>query len=215
MKTKILLALTLLIFCSFNKSSINNPDDFFLTGVKNPVVLLNGKWEVCTQPFGDFWKTYQKLNWNEIMVPGELMMQGFSIKNDEPFLYKKEIKIPADYREKKIYLQFDGVYSYAKLWVNGTYIKDHHGGFTRWKADITKSVQAGESAVILLEVTDRYDDVSYASGYAKHPIGGILRDVKLLALPENPIEEVIVNTELDADYKKCGFIRFRDVFKPD
>ena len=38
---------------------------------------------------------------------------------------------------------------------------------------------------IRLEVTDRLDDISYASGYAHHPIGGILRDVTFVRITRN------------------------------
>lgn len=100
-----------------------------------------------------------------------------------------------------ILLRFDGVYSYARLWVNGKYIREHRGGFTRWDSDITHAVLPGETASIVLEVTDEKDQISYASGYAKHPIGGILRDVWLLALPQDYVKHLFVETDFDDDYR--------------
>lgn len=63
-----------------------------------------------------------------------------------------------------------------------------------------------------MEVEDRLDEISYASGYAHHPIGGILRDVTLFALPESHLYDVSVETHLDSLYKDaelrfdCEFI---------
>lgn len=100
-----------------------------------------------------------------------------------------------------IFLRFDGVYSHAFLYVNGKEVREHHGGFTRWETDITSYVRPGKKAEILLRVEDRLDDISYASGYAHHPIGGILRDVTLFALPASYLYDIAVETELDSLYQ--------------
>ncbi len=198
-KTYALLVLLILTSCA-EKS----PSDYYIESVSDPIINLNGDWKISLTLVNEFWKdSLLNDDWKDIKVPGEVMMQGFSIKNDVPFAYKKEIDIPSDYKGKNIYLQFDGVYSYTRVWVNGHYVRDHHGGFTRWKCDITPFVKAGEKARLIVEVTDRADDISYASGYAKHQIGGILRDVNLIALPEVYPEEIKIETDLDADYKNA------------
>lgn len=102
--------------------------------------------------------------------------------------------IPDDFKGKRVILRFDGVYSHARLSVNGKFIREHHGGFTRWETDITPQIHIGRKNEIQLEVTDRLDEISYASGYAHHPIGGILRDVTLFALSESHVYDVNVET---------------------
>lgn len=134
-----------------------------VTGVKNAILSLNGDWEFQFSP---------KDKWSTIKVPGEIAMQGFALEHDNPVCYKKQIVIPADYADKAVILRFDGVYSYARLWVNGEYVREHFGGFTRWEADITNNIKIGKKNEIKLEVTDKIDDISYGSGYAHHPIGG-------------------------------------------
>lgn len=163
-----------------------------LKGVRQPVLSLSGTWSFKYSP---------KSRWTTIQVPGEAAMQGFAIEHDKPFFYKKTFTIPADYEGKQIILRFDGVYSHAKLSVNGKFVREHHGGFTRWETDITSLVHAGKKNEIQLEVEDRLDDISYASGYAHHPIGGILRDVTLFALPESHLYDVSIETHLDSLYK--------------
>ncbi|TQO39747.1 glycosyl hydrolase family 2 [Arenibacter algicola] len=181
--------------------------DLFVRSVSEPVINLNGTWKINTSPKEKFWLTNsQDSSWKDIQVPGEVMMQGFSIKNDFPFAYKKEINIPSDYADKNILLQFNGVYSYARVWVNGEFIRDHHGGFTIWTCDITNYVKPGNKAEITVEVTDRADEISYASGYAKHQIGGILRDVNLLALPRNYPKDIVIETNLDDSYRHSNLL---------
>lgn len=163
-----------------------------LAGVRQPGIVLNGTWQFRYSP---------QSPWTTIDVPGEAAMQGYAIEHDKPFMYRKSVVIPADYAGKRIVLRFDGVYSHAKLWVNGTFVREHHGGFTRWETDITPFAKPGKKNVIQLEVVDRLDEISYASGYAHHPIGGILRDVTLFALPETYLYDVHVETHLDSLYR--------------
>jgi len=163
-----------------------------LAGVETPAVLLSGTWQFRYSPDS---------KWDKIQVPGEPAMQGYAIEHDKPFTYRKSFTVPADYAGKHTILRFDGVYSYARLFVNGTFVREHHGGFTRWDTDITPFVRPGKKNEIRLEVTDRLDDISYASGYAHHPIGGILRDVTLFALPETCLYDFYAETHLDAAYE--------------
>lgn len=163
-----------------------------LAGVETPAVLLSGTWQFRYSPDS---------KWDKIQVPGEPVMQGYAIEHDKPFTYRKSFTVPADYAGKHTILRFDGVYSYARLFVNDTFVREHHGGFTRWDTDVTPFVRPGKKNEIRLEVTDRLDDISYASGYAHHPIGGILRDVTLFALPETCLYDFYAETHLDAAYE--------------
>jgi len=175
---------------------------FGCSNLKTDHILLNGIWKISMNVPESFEKSNTNLKqWSDIQVPGECQMQGFAIKHDKPFVYKKEIEIPAYFESKDIILCFDGVYSYARVWVNGVYVRDHSGGFTHWECNITSLVKPGKKAWITVEVTDKKNEQSYASGYAKHQIGGILRDVYIKALPFSRIDSYNIETDLDAGYK--------------
>lgn len=195
-KTFLLLGTCLLMGQGLFATGLS-PESAFLipsevAGVDNPALLLSGTWQFRYAP---------KDKWNNVQVPGELAMQGYAIQHDTPYLYRKSFTLPADYKGKRTILRFDGVYSHARLSVNGTFIREHHGGFTRWETDITDHVRPGKKNEIQLEVTDRIDDISYASGYGHHPIGGILRDVTIFALPANCLYDFAAETHLDTLYR--------------
>lgn len=195
-KTFLLLGTCLLMGQGILATGLS-PESAFLipsevAGVDNPALLLSGTWQFRYAP---------KDKWNNVQVPGELAMQGYAIQHDTPYLYRKSFTLPADYKDKRTILRFDGVYSHARLSVNGTFIREHHGGFTRWETDITDHVRPGKKNEIQLEVTDRIDDISYASGYGHHPIGGILRDVTIFALPANCLYDFAAETHLDTLYR--------------
>lgn len=200
MKAAIILFLFALLTGCKNKT----PLAYYVEGVEDPQISLNGRWEINSEPEGEYKDGILPGGvWREIQVPGECMMQGFAIQHDKPFFYRKYFIVPVDYDNKIIRLRFDGVYSYARVWVNGHYLRDHSGGFTRWECEITPFVRAGDTACLVVEVTDKSDEISFASGYAKHPIGGILRDVSLLAYPGNYPENISINTCLDEFYENA------------
>ena len=189
-----------------------NTQQYKVVGVKNPEISLNGTWEFTLHPTAEPAEIiHGSVNRKEVEVPGELAMQGFPIKHDSSYMYTKTIHIPEDYRNKIIKLRFDGVYSYAKVWVNGHYIRSHNGGFTRWECDITSVVEPGEQAMLVMKIQDRKNDLSYGSGYAKHQIGGILRDVSLRALPKVHFRNFYYETELDERYEDATLSLFYDL----
>jgi beta-galactosidase len=184
-------------------------------GVAEPVISLNGQWKFSMDPPEAFWgNAIVFTDWSDIMVPGECQMQGFAIRHDQPYAYKREFSIPADFAGKQIFLVFHGVYSYARVWVNGEFIREHYGGFTKWNCNITDHVIPGEKSVLTLDIVDRIDDISYASGYAKHQIGGILRDVELLALPGLNFKKFYFETALDGDYRDAELKIFYELSSP-
>ena len=193
-KTVALSALIILFVCtlslSANEYAYHIPS--FVDGVKQPVQSLNGAWQFRFTPSG---------KWETVQAPGELAMQGYAIEHDKPYIYLKTFTIPADFAGKRVILRFDGVYSYARLTINGKFVREHHGGFTRWETDITDFVKSGKKNEIQVEITDRLDEISYASGYAHHPVGGILRDVTLFALPQTHLLDFYVETLMDSLYR--------------
>ena len=165
-----------------------------VNGVRTPVVSLNGEWRF--RPTADS-------RWTTVQVPGEVAMQGYAIQHDKPFYYERSFRLPADFKDRRTILRFDGVYSRAKLYVNGRFVREHRGGFTRWETDITDLVTPGRDNRVALEVEDRIDDISYAAGYAHHPIGGILRDVTVYSLPSTHLYDLNVETDLDSVYQNA------------
>ena len=195
-KTSTYLLLNVLIFFTFTATLQAEERSYllpiFTDGVKQPVQSLNGDWQFRFTPSG---------KWATVQVPGELAMQGYAIEHDKPYTYRKTVTIPADYAGKRVILRFDGVYSYAYLTINGRFVREHHGGFTRWETDVTDFAKPGQRNTIQLDVTDRLDEISYASGYAHHPVGGILRNVTLFALPQSHLLDFHVETPMDSSYR--------------
>lgn len=178
------------------------PVPLSVNGVRQPVASLAGEWRVSMDPPAEFWRSEVDMSsWKTIVIPNEFATQGLEMMPNREYPCRKTIHIPADYADQRIFIRFDGVYSYARVWVNGVYIRDHFGGFTAWDCEITDHVKAGEDADLVVGVTDRSDDLSQASYYAKHLIGGILRDVRLFAVPRDFLRSLAATATLDEQYQ--------------
>ncbi len=152
--------------------------------------------------------------WKDIIVPGEPLMQGFDILTNNEYYYQRQITVPADYEGNRVLVRFDGVYCNARVWINGKYVRTHVGGFTTWDCDITEYAKPGETVTMTVGVADLYSNTrgiwnpegktvnnpANATEYAHHNIGGILRDVSLVAMPYDYIARTYVNTDFDETF---------------
>ena len=171
-----------------------------VANVQNAVVTLAGTWRLAPIPPAEFWKPDLDLSkWHEIGVPCELAMQGIDISPDVEYPSRRTMRIPSEFASHRIFVRFDGVYCRARVWVNGALVGDHSGGFTSWDTEITDHVQAGSSAELVVGITDKSNDISQGSYYAKHSIAGILHDVRMFAVPKTHLRDLAVTASLDGD----------------
>lgn len=72
-------------------------------------------------------------------------------KYDRDFLYRTSFKVPADYRSKRVWLNFDGVNRKANVYLNGKLIGSLDGFMHRGRFDVTKDVdREGENILAVL-----------------------------------------------------------------
>lgn len=219
MKTLYKLTFVCLVFLGSSVNAQIQKISFPITGHKNieiarlsPVPAnsdlkqsLNGEWlfseniekAPCKQP---------------IQVPGEWVMQGFEVAKGQAAGYLKKINIPAGWKNKRIKLRFDGVYSDAEIWLNGKKTGSHLGGFTPFEIDITSFVKwKGDNELLVKVKSDsKADSLASASQYAVHTLGGITRKVYLLALEEVNVAYADVKTTFDASFENA--VLTTDVF---
>ena len=99
--------------------------------------------------------------------------------------YRKHFAMPDSLKGKKLFLYFEGIMGKSKVWVNGTLVKEHFGGFLPVIADITPHIVYGQENVIAV-LADNSDDPSFPPGKPQDMLdysyfGGIYRDCWLIA----------------------------------
>jgi Glycosyl hydrolases family 2, TIM barrel domain/Glycosyl hydrolases family 2/Glycosyl hydrolases family 2, sugar binding domain len=184
-----------------------------VAGISRPVVLLNGTWKINLQPGPEFWKDDANTgSWRDIVVPSQANMQGMAIPRDHPYAYQTRIEIPNDFAGRKIFLRFEGVTGTARAWIDGVLVGQHVGGFTVWYCDITDQVAAGKQARLTVGVTEPQPHAS-TEGYE----GGIIRDVKLVAFPQQYLSRLAIETDFNRDFQNATlrvWVRLSNALQP-
>jgi len=92
--------------------------------------------------------------------------------------YRKHFTVPSSWSGQRVELEFEGAFSVTDVWVNGTSIGEHRGGYTGFVFDITSALQTGDN-VIAVRVDNRWQ-ANLAPRTGDHQFsGGIYRDVYL------------------------------------
>src|ERR1019366_2590890 len=104
---------------------------------------------------------------------------------------RKAISIPASAKGKCLWLEFDGVFSNSRYWLNGREIGSQYSGYTRSRFDSTDVADCGGNNILTVRVDPRYDGWWYEGG-------GIYRHVRLVMLDPVHIvpDGVFVSTEV-------------------
>jgi exo-1,4-beta-D-glucosaminidase len=73
----------------------------------------------------------------------------------EPWWFRRAFKLPEDFRDKKLWLTFEGINYRAEIWMNGRKIAGSHevvGMFGRWTFDITGIVAFDRDNILAVKV---------------------------------------------------------------
>ncbi|HZC24025.1 MAG TPA: hypothetical protein VE866_11850, partial [Candidatus Binatia bacterium] len=168
-------------------------------------VDLDGEWRFKPDPDPDFFQPkYSDGDWKQIKVPAHWTMEGFNSQSGIGG-YRKQLQIPASFRGRRIKLLFDGVYSGAEVWLNGTRVGSHEGGFAPFELDITGAAYIGADNLLAVRVREdtlssHLDDMSH---YANFPLAGIFRPVRIFILPDVHVRRFHVRTIFDSSYKNA------------
>ena len=124
-------------------------------------------------------------SWKSVTLPHDFSIsQGYTTSGEAEsgFLpggtgwYRKTFTLPESSAGKTLLLNFDGVYSDAYVYVNGTLVGEHHYGYTSFAFDITDYVTCDGSTenVVAVKVVNTVPSSRWYSG------SGIYRDVTLI-----------------------------------
>jgi beta-galactosidase/beta-glucuronidase len=68
--------------------------------------------------------------------------------------YRREVALPAAWPGKRVLLHFQAVDYDATVWVNGTEVGRHRGGFTPFTCDLTGIADGGETVTVVVRARD-------------------------------------------------------------
>jgi beta-galactosidase len=81
-----------------------------------------------------------------------------------PGWYRKTFYVAPEQKDKRVFIQFDGIYMNADIWLNGDHIGNHPYGYTSFRYDVTGNVKSGQDNVIAVEVKNEGLNSRWYSG---------------------------------------------------
>lgn len=110
--------------------------------------------------------------------------------------YRKEFYLEEHIIDKHVYIDFEGVMTYAEVYINGHYLGNHKGGYTPFSFNLTPYLNDKAKNIIVVKVdsTERVDipPFGYVVDYLTY--GGIYREVSLRIVNPLHIDRVFAKT---------------------
>lgn len=116
--------------------------------------------------------------------------------------YRRTFTVPAEWKGREIYINFDGVDSFFYLYVNGKYVGFSKNSRNLAQFDITPYLVEGEN-VLAAEVY-RHSDGSFLESQDMFRLPGIFRGVSLTAKPKLQVRDVVAISDYDASYTNAA-----------
>lgn len=146
---------------------------------------FNADWRFAKGSFGQdvHQPTYDDSSWQLVRLPHDWAIAGPFDPNVDGYagklpwkgtgLYRKVFVLDKKYKGKRVYLDFDGVMAFPKVYINGTLAGQWDYGYMSFRVDATDYIKFGAKNVVAVEVdTTRH-------GTRWYPGAGIYRKVVL------------------------------------
>jgi beta-galactosidase len=186
-------------------------------------ISLDGTWKFHyvdspdKRPYWFFKDDYDIRDWDNIEVPSNWQMKGYDVpiyvnitypfKKNPPYIphdwnpvgsYKRTFKIPSDWKNKEIFLDFGAVSSAFYVWVNEQLVGYSEDSKVPAEFNITKYLRKGNNS-LAVEVY-RWSDGSYLEDQDFFRLSGIQRSVFLQARPKTYINDFFAVGDLQNNY---------------
>lgn len=173
--------------------------------------LLNGRWDAIVDLYdqGDRMKVYEnrKPEGNtdfyeysfdgglRLEVPGDWNSQSPELKYYEGTVWYARHFDANPKPGTREFLYFDAVSYRCKVYLNGKEIAEHEGGFTPFEVDVTNELRKGDNFLVVEVNNRRTKDAIPALAFDWWNYGGITRDVMLVTVPDNYVEDYFIRLD--------------------
>lgn len=129
-------------------------------------------------------KAFNDLKWRKLTLPHDWSIEGkFDEKNPAKpeggglptgiGWYRKAFNAPANFANRRITIEFDGVYKNSEVWVNGNYLGKRPYGYSSFSYEISSYLKNGQNIIAIKVDNSAQPDSRWYSG------SGIYRNVWL------------------------------------
>jgi len=176
---------------------------------------LNGVWDFCLmdgEAKGEIVPMPVPSSYNDIYTG-----RGFADHVGNLY-YRRTFTVSSRMLEKRLFLRFGSVTHKAEVWLNGTCLGKHSGGFLPFSFEITETAIAGENELEVI-VNNIVDETTLPAGRMVHQkfpglpeeihnlpnfdfynYSGIMRPVCLYTAPGSYIEDISIYGKIDGSF---------------
>jgi len=172
---------------------------------RNTDISLNGTWRFRYFPGSDIGDDslfhtpgFDVSGWENITVPGHWELQGFAepsykMVKEGTGLYYRTFSVPETWKDKLIFIRFEGVLYGYELFVNGKFTGAWAGSFLASEFDITRFITYNKENILTVKV------ITHPKGFEFDlfdcwALSGIFREVVLSCKPPIHIKDYTVQT---------------------
>lgn len=154
---------------------------------------------------------YNDSGWETVGVPHSFSIPYFMSKDFYVGYgwYRKSFRLSEDDLKKCTFIEFDGVFQEAEIYINGQKVGSHVGGYTGFSVDVTKAVKAGNNEMAVRVNNIWKPDVAPRAG--EHVFsGGIYRNVRLVQKSKTYIDwygTFVITPELKENRGKASTVK--------
>lgn len=117
--------------------------------------------------------------------------------------YRRSFTVPADWKGREVFINFDGVDSFFYLWINGRYVGFSKNSRNTASFNITKYLNPKGENTVAVEVY-RYSDAGMLEAQDMFRLPGIIRSTYLTSVPTLAINDLVIHTTIPADANPMG-----------
>jgi len=138
--------------------------------------------------------SFNDASWSSVGLPHSASIPFFI--DDSAYVgwtwYRKHLTIDGAYSGKQVFVEFEAAFQHAWVYVNGTLVGEHKGGYTGFTYNITPQVIFGQDNVIAVRLSNLWDAAIAPRAGDAWFHNGIYRDVSLVVT--NPLHVVRLGT---------------------
>ena len=181
--------------------------------VRQDWLCLNGQWDFAFDEKNvglyEDWMNRRSLD-TEITVPFvyQCELSGINdVRHSDYIWYHRTFNIPESFDGKRVMLHFEAVDYKAKIWINGSFVGEHEGGYTPFAFDITHIVKDRSATYDLTVRCEDKLDTEIPRGKQSFrpepfscwytPSSGIWQSVWLEAVGMKYIEDIRITPDVD------------------
>lgn len=145
-----------------------------------------------------------------VPYPAESYLSGIQRMNERSLWYKRSFTVPAGWSGKHVLLNFGAVDRLATVYVNGTKVGQHSGGYDAFSFDITKYLKSGANEVVVgaFDPTDGSDmlgkQTNSPGGIFYTPTSGIWQTVWLEPVAQAHVDRVDLTPNVEGEALKIA-----------